>query len=454
MPVRARRRRDRERHPARGLRRRDRPATRGARGEEEAARARPGDQARQGEHRLGGAHVRVGRPRARHLASRAVSARGRAERHRGGPGDEPRHRARPAGPLRHDRAAARVPRGAAPHVLPPEHYALVFFPTLADLSSLVLASVRLVIPGSRCLPRRTATAGRRHLGSRLSAEKKEALEDAGRAPRCPRRQARPARVDRHVELTAARAGLMLTGDLRVPMRMMKDEVRAIGELSEETKRGDLLAFCAADAYGTFTRTHGRRDPQLVGQQEQRVPRRPRPESELRLPAGGSRSTSTNASRRAPSADRRRVDGRRDEAASARVRGIRGARRAGVVVGQGRGLEGRDLAAVDPLPSGCRRGRVRRRARHRAAQPAAVSGNRSGCFRGARRWHRCSWQAGRCPTDTGAARRGPTPPSTTRPRSAAACPGSGRRSPPARRSRSSWEACRRRADRSRRRPGRC
>ncbi len=61
-----------------------------------------------------------------------------------------------------------------------------------------------------------------------------------------------------MELTAARAGLMLAGDLRVPMRLMKEEAetRAIGELSAETKRGDLLAFCASDAYGKLRERMG------------------------------------------------------------------------------------------------------------------------------------------------------------------------------------------------------
>ena len=139
----------------------------------------------------------------------------------------------------------------------PEHYALVFFPTLADLSSLVLASVRLVIPGISVPP---AADGESRvavdLGSRLTADKKKALEDA-----VARLDERGGKLDllawiRHVELTAARAGLMLAGDLRVPMRMMKDEARAIGELSEETKRGDLLAFCASDAYGKLRERMG------------------------------------------------------------------------------------------------------------------------------------------------------------------------------------------------------
>jgi hypothetical protein len=95
-----------------------------------------------------------------------------------------------------------------------------------------------------------------NLGARLSGEKKAAVEDA-----VARLDARGGRLDlltwiRHVELTAARAGLLLAGDLRVPMRLMKDEARAIGELSAETKRGDLLAFCASDAYGKLRERMG------------------------------------------------------------------------------------------------------------------------------------------------------------------------------------------------------
>lgn len=139
----------------------------------------------------------------------------------------------------------------------PEHYALVFFPTLAELSSLVLTAVRVVIPGISVPPpgdgdSRIAS----ELGGRIEPEKRAALEGA-----VARLDARGGRLDllawiRHVELTAARAGLMLAGDLRVPMRMMKDEARAIGELSGETKRGDLLAFCASDAYGKLRERMG------------------------------------------------------------------------------------------------------------------------------------------------------------------------------------------------------
>ncbi len=130
----------------------------------------------------------------------------------------------------------------------PEHYALVFFPRLADLSHLVLSAVRLVIPGLSLPPPESGT-GLSALGSRLDEERMGALETA-----VGHLDARGGTLDllswiRSVELTATRAGLVLAGDLRIATRAVKTESRAIGELSIDAKRGDLLAFCASDAYG-------------------------------------------------------------------------------------------------------------------------------------------------------------------------------------------------------------
>ncbi len=135
----------------------------------------------------------------------------------------------------------------------PEHYPLVFFPTLAELSSLVLSAVRLVIPGISVPP---SPEGAIDLGGRLTDEQKDLLKDA-----VSRLDERGGKLDllafiRSVELTAARAGLLLAGDLRTAMRMMKDETRSIGELTIEAKRGDLLAFCASDAYGVVRERMG------------------------------------------------------------------------------------------------------------------------------------------------------------------------------------------------------
>jgi tetratricopeptide (TPR) repeat protein len=129
-----------------------------------------------------------------------------------------------------------------------EHYALVHYPTLAELSSLFLGAVKLVLPDLP-VPQHLAEAAarRRKLLSRhLAPEARKALDAAVK-----RLDARDGRVDfaawiRSVELTAQRAGLLLCGDLRVAMARLRAETRNIGELTLEQKRGDLLAYCASD----------------------------------------------------------------------------------------------------------------------------------------------------------------------------------------------------------------
>jgi tetratricopeptide (TPR) repeat protein len=140
----------------------------------------------------------------------------------------------------------------------PAHYPLVFFSTLAELSSLVLSAVRLVIPGISVPP--PAPDGDGHvtsgLSGRLTPEQKKRLEEI-----VARLDARGGKLDllawiRGVELTATRVGLLLAGDLRTVMRLMKEEDRNIGELSFDAKRGDLLAYCVSQAYGELRERMG------------------------------------------------------------------------------------------------------------------------------------------------------------------------------------------------------
>jgi tetratricopeptide (TPR) repeat protein len=132
----------------------------------------------------------------------------------------------------------------------PGHYPLVFFPTLADLSSLVLSAVRLVIPSISVPPPPDGEPGiAERLGPRLSPEQKAELTEV-----VARLDARGGKLDllawiRGIELTAARAGLLLCGDLRTALRLMKEERRSIGELTFEEKRGDLIGFAASEHYG-------------------------------------------------------------------------------------------------------------------------------------------------------------------------------------------------------------
>lgn len=137
----------------------------------------------------------------------------------------------------------------------PEHYPLVFFPTLSDLSALVLAAVRQVIPGISAPPPSESGPGI-DLTGKLDAVQKALLKDS-----VDRLDARGGKLDllsfiRSVELSAARAGLLLAGDLRTVLRIVKDESRAIGELTTEAKRGDLLSFCASEEYGVLRERMG------------------------------------------------------------------------------------------------------------------------------------------------------------------------------------------------------
>jgi hypothetical protein len=138
-----------------------------------------------------------------------------------------------------------------------EYYPLVFFPTLAELSGLVLSAVRLVIPGISVPPPPDGepTVGA-ELGARLAPSQKDELRDI-----VARLDARGGKLDlfawiRSVELTATRAGLLLAGDLRVVTRIVKEERRSIGELTEEAKRSDLLAFTASETYGVLRERMG------------------------------------------------------------------------------------------------------------------------------------------------------------------------------------------------------
>jgi hypothetical protein len=129
-----------------------------------------------------------------------------------------------------------------------EHYALIHYPTLNELSSLFLAAVKLAMPEVPVPPHLAETVGRvrKALARHINPDERERLAAAVR-----RLDARDGRVDlaawvRSVELTAQRAGLLLCGDLRVATARVRNESRTIAELSVDQKRGDLLVYCASE----------------------------------------------------------------------------------------------------------------------------------------------------------------------------------------------------------------
>ncbi len=130
----------------------------------------------------------------------------------------------------------------------PEHYALVFYPTLNDLTILFLAAVRvslteLPVPAGI---EAAVLALQKKIEAVLTPEAREALDDG-----VHRFESEGGRVDlagwmRSVGLTAVRAGLVLSGDLAVASRVIRREDRSISELSKEDKIDDLLSFCASE----------------------------------------------------------------------------------------------------------------------------------------------------------------------------------------------------------------
>jgi tetratricopeptide (TPR) repeat protein len=130
----------------------------------------------------------------------------------------------------------------------PEHYALVFFPTLRELSNLVLSAVKTSMPAVP-VSREVASLSR-VLGKRLG-ERRAVLDAAVK-----QLDSRGGRLDlaawvRGVELTAQRAGLLLAGDLKVVMTELRREKRAIAELSLDDKRADILSFSVSTAYAAL-----------------------------------------------------------------------------------------------------------------------------------------------------------------------------------------------------------
>jgi tetratricopeptide (TPR) repeat protein len=129
----------------------------------------------------------------------------------------------------------------------PEHYALVFFPSVADLSALFLAAIKIAMPDvpvPQALAPHVARM-RAELSKLATNQEKDWLAVSVKAL-----DARDGRVDlgawiKSVELTACRAGLLLAGDLQIAAKIIGNEQRGIAELSSDDRRADLLAFCAS-----------------------------------------------------------------------------------------------------------------------------------------------------------------------------------------------------------------
>ncbi len=129
----------------------------------------------------------------------------------------------------------------------PEHYVLLFYPTLAELTALVLAAVKVARPELPVPISPLSVKLRRELAKLTTESQKSALAVA-----VEELDARGGKLDLAawlggVELTANRAGALVAGDLSVALGVARGEERKTGDLTFEDRRGDLLAFTASRA---------------------------------------------------------------------------------------------------------------------------------------------------------------------------------------------------------------
>jgi hypothetical protein len=153
----------------------------------------------------------------------------------------------------------------------PEHYPLVFYSTLPELTTLFFASLKLALPDVTMPSADAVTKLRKRIAAHISADEREALVAAAK-----RLDAAGGRVDlgawiRSVEITANRAGLVLSGDFHAAMKRVKGEKRAIADVSVEERRLDLIGYLASAGHADLRK-------QLYGRNPSQRPPPPQPDA--------------------------------------------------------------------------------------------------------------------------------------------------------------------------------
>jgi hypothetical protein len=129
----------------------------------------------------------------------------------------------------------------------PEYHVLLYYPTREDLTALLFAAVQAVMPEAPSLPDAIRSLRMRIL-RKIGERDHASLLRAVRELNARGGQAKIGAWMRGVELTAARAGLLLCGDLGTGAAIVRSEERPIAELSTDERRNDLLAFSVSEAH--------------------------------------------------------------------------------------------------------------------------------------------------------------------------------------------------------------
>ncbi len=126
----------------------------------------------------------------------------------------------------------------------PEHYPLVFYPTLPELTTLFFASLKIALPEVPIPAGDAVGKLRKRINGHITADERAALVKAAK-----KFDEAGGRVDlgawiKSVELTSNRAALVLAGDFHAAMKRIKGEKRAIADVTTEDRRLDLISYLA------------------------------------------------------------------------------------------------------------------------------------------------------------------------------------------------------------------
>jgi hypothetical protein len=133
----------------------------------------------------------------------------------------------------------------------PEYHCMLYYPTLEDLRELLGAALEIggVDTAEPSSPSTAET--RRALARRLAADQHAAIGDAVGSLGARGGEVGLEHWIRSAELTAARVGLFLCGDLEVAAAGVRSQPPAPGRPPAERVTSDLVAFCASRAHGTL-----------------------------------------------------------------------------------------------------------------------------------------------------------------------------------------------------------
>ena len=132
----------------------------------------------------------------------------------------------------------------------PAHYVLILFPSIKELTTLFLASVRVVRQDSS-IPdesRREILDLTKYIWDRVSDDHLARLASAVEQFEKEGTGADLVGWARSIEVAAGRAGLLLCGDIATANEVLASDDRSVGNLNSRDRVQDLIPFSVSKAY--------------------------------------------------------------------------------------------------------------------------------------------------------------------------------------------------------------